>query len=69
MNGLQKYILCMPIIFGVIFVPIKAQAQQLIIAEENVSETIIKEQFSLFDVDSLFIDQKKLQQLMDRLHE
>lgn len=49
--------------------PTELTAQQLIVKDKHGSETIIREHFSIPNGDSLFIDQQKLHQLLERLDE
>ncbi|MEN2766648.1 VanW family protein [Ornithinibacillus xuwenensis] len=46
-----------------------AFANELIITDDNVNETIIREHFSLHYIDSGFIDQEKLRLLLNRIEE
>ncbi|HLR79447.1 MAG TPA: VanW family protein [Bacillota bacterium] len=68
MNVFKRVIFC---ICGVmiLFVPKQINAHQFIITDNEISETIVRDQFSLLDASSLFVDPTKLKHIMDRLDE
>src|SRR5699024_4152926 len=53
----------------ILFVPKQINAHQFIITDNEISETIVRDQFSLLDASSLFVDPTKLKHIMVRLHE
>src|SRR5699024_857144 len=57
-----------PILFLVLF-PMPVSAEKLIISEDEINETIISDHFSIETTDNLFINWRKLNELMDRLDE
>jgi len=57
------------IMFFIIPLNIFAHQDQLIISDNDVNETIIRDHFSLHYTNNLFIDHRKLQLLLDRIDE
>lgn len=57
------------VLLFVIGFPINISADKLIISEDKISETVIRDQFSIEGTDHFLINWDKLNQLMDRLDE